>query len=95
MSSFSYSKLGSSCHLQKNCALTSNNKYILPDDNNYYKRFTPMMYYPGHENGVKNNIIYNISEPEHIKAYKKQNENFNIKPDSPIIQSCQGCKKPN
>lgn len=102
MSSLSYSKLGSSCHLQRHCALTNNNKYILPDDNNYYRRFTPMMYYPGYENGIIGNIFDDISEPENIKigepenikAYnkqyiEKQTGKFNIK------ESCQGCKNPN
>ena len=46
--SFPYSTLGNQCESQTH-ALTSNAKWIIPLSPVYYKRFTPMMYYPGYD----------------------------------------------
>ena len=71
---YNYSRLGNSCDSQTN-ALTSNAKFINPLSLVYYKPWTPMMRYPGH-NGINNSGMDNIDNavtlPEHIKAFESK-----------------------
>lgn len=48
MSCSSYAKLGSQCEPNNLYSLTSNTKYINPENKIYYKSYTPMMQYPAH-----------------------------------------------
>jgi len=103
--SFSYTKLGDSCQSQKNCALTSNAKYILPLSRVYYKSITPMIYYPGHESmhGVDANKLFGRGhEPEHTKAYYIKETSIPVHSDHsrtrPVQQRrkhCTACKTRN
>lgn len=92
--SFQYTILGNQCEPKTRGALTSNGKYILPLSSIYYKPYTPMMYYPGHDN------MYSLSadklfgsniDPEEIKAYNVGNHDYHqIK--SKGCTSCQTMK---
>jgi hypothetical protein len=89
--SFSYATLGDNCKSQT-VALTSNAKYILPLSEVYYKRFTSMMYYPGHESayGADANRIFGHT-PESIKAYNSKESSPHLHSHDPSVQ--QGQKK--
>lgn len=78
MSCFSYTKLGSQCEPNTSYSLTSNTKYISPLNEIYYKSYTPMAYYPGHDSlfssdADKINKLNNI--PKHVKAFQNPTEN--------------------
>lgn len=70
--SISYRTLGNIC--KTNHALTSNDKFINPDDKNYTKNYTNMMIYPG-SNYVRmaDSNIKNILRPNHIKSHETPN----------------------
>jgi hypothetical protein len=53
-------------------SLTSNDKYILPQSSVYYKKWTPMMYYPGSEHFYGNDeskFFRKFEIPENLKAF--------------------------
>lgn len=67
----SYSILGNQCQIHTH-ALTSNAKYIHPNNSVYNKSFTPMLYYPGHINahGLHADKLFESAQrPESVKAF--------------------------
>jgi hypothetical protein len=96
-----YVRLGTQCESQTIPALTSNAKYILPQNNVYYKRWTPMMYYPGMEQMQwkdATKLFGKGREPKHIKAYESNNSiprtchQSQALPVQPIVKGCHRCK---
>lgn len=88
--SFPYATLGNQCESRTQCALTSNAKYILPLSRVYYKRFTPMMYYPGHDSMYTvgaDKLFGPNSAPEQIKDYGV------VLPARQNQVGCSGCGK--
>lgn len=70
--SYKYAQLGNSCKPQTLGSLTSNTKYIIPDDPVYSKKWTMMLRYPGTENmyGEDQGKLFGESgEPEKVKAF--------------------------
>jgi hypothetical protein len=92
--SHSYTKLGNSCQSQTH-AITSNEKYISPFSSVYYKTYTPMLYYPGHERMFEiRSKNYDYSFPEHHKAYSstQEQDTMYIYPGRKNIKPCETCK---
>ena len=101
--SYQYVKLGTNCEPQTMCALTSNAKYILPLSSVYYKRWTPMMRYPGHDSmygGDPGHLFGMNGDPEQIKAYDSKDsmpvahahKDHTASDHSQVIRGCSGCK---
>jgi hypothetical protein len=92
--SYPYAKLGNNCESHTLGSLTSNAKYILPLSSIYYKRWTPMLYYPGMENmdGVRSNEIFGSGgEPENVKAYDTPNNSTHSQQIQKKCTSCKSC----
>jgi hypothetical protein len=64
-----YAKLGNACN-PNTCAITNNDKYIRTNSKIYDMIDKPMLYYPGHSQYFKHNLLYqNERYPEELKAY--------------------------
>lgn len=77
----SYYKLGNACQEYTN-AITSNEKIILPYNNQYFKKYTLADIYPGHEedktllnNNKPKNIIDNVINKLDTKKVNKNCKN--------------------
>lgn len=102
MSCFSYARFGSQCEPNTQQSLTSNTKYIFPLSKVYYKSYTPMMVYPGHENLFftnPNKFNNTTGIPKQVKAFAEMDESQQrhhfIHHTEPIQQKrphCTGCK---
>jgi hypothetical protein len=84
----SYSTLGTSC-MPQTCAVTSNRKFLLPDNPVYYKKYTNMFEYPGHSEYL--NKIQSVNKEKDIQTYFGKDTN----PDDFIHQQIRHnqCKK--
>jgi hypothetical protein len=64
-----YAKLGNACN-GNTVAITNNDKYIKIDSKVYDVINVQPLYYPGHSQYFKNNLLYqNEKYPEELKAY--------------------------
>ena len=92
----SYAKLGTSC-IQQTIAVTSNEKFILPNNPIYYTTYTNMLKYPNDEQIGKVDNLH----PEHLKSYYSKdtsprfNDNDNISEQDthrlPVTGGCSTC----
>lgn len=65
--SWNYAKLGSACHPSMR-VLSSNRKYLLPDDKVYDETITKMYQYPG----MHHDYITTVGEPRYPEDIKTQ-----------------------
>ena len=96
--SYQYVRMGNQCDPQTRCALTSNAKYIMPLSSVYFKKYTPMMYYPGHDSPYSADAdkLHVSGEPEHIKAYKVTDRVFHEHThDQPVQRPSKSCTSCN
>ena len=61
----SYATLGTNC-LPKTCALTSNKKFLLPNNPVYFKPYTKMFEYPGHDHHIDNRCHSKNTSPHNL-----------------------------
>lgn len=87
----SYATLGTSC-LPITCALTSNEKFLLPNNPDYSKPYTNMFEYPGHNDHVDSIGHIDALHPEHIKAYySKDTSPRDIPIPDTMTNQCKKC----
>jgi len=101
---YNYARRGNRCTSQT-CALTSNAKFILPLSAVYFKPWTKMMNYPGHDSlytSGTTSVFNDVTEPKHIKAYDRKDslpphhheeakDHTRSSPIQQIRKGCSGC----
>lgn len=71
----SYYRLGNNC-MQSTIAITSNQKFLLPLDNVYYKKYTKnVLLYPGHEEDINLNKNNKPNFIDTLKSNIKEKKN--------------------